>query len=511
MGAPGKRWLYLLHRWLGIATCLLMGLWFFSGVVMMYVGYPKLTPLERLGHLPALNLQGCCVSAATALARAGIKGAPEEMTLAMVGSEPAYLVRERRGAVHALRATDGARLTGAEPQIALDNARAFLPGFNASHEETAAEDAWTHSRALDAHRPLHRVVFDDPQGTELYVSSRTGEVVRDSTRVERGWNYAGAWLHWLYMFRGNQFDRHWTDIIIWTSLLGTVMAVIGTWVGVLRWRFRGRYASASHSPYREAYMYWHHLLGLAFALVTITWALSGLLSVNPWKIFSTDGPPADIAAFSRGVLQPEAFTLAPAAALDRLNGQLSGAREIAFAWFDRKPHYIVYDAAGRSLIVPGDGNGEVRPMFDLRTLEAAAARLLPGSKLVEVQWLNDYDNWYYPRAQHTMLGHIERRLPVLRVQFDDPLNTLFHIDPYTASVHNRIDDGRRWSRWLFAALHSWDIRGLVDRRPLWDVLMVAFSAGGFALCITGTVIAWRRLRRYQHALAQVGGARPRIS
>ena len=37
-----KRWLYLGHRWLGIVTCLLFAIWFVSGVVMMYVGFPAL-------------------------------------------------------------------------------------------------------------------------------------------------------------------------------------------------------------------------------------------------------------------------------------------------------------------------------------------------------------------------------------------------------------------------------------------------------------------------------------
>lgn len=33
-----KRHLYLWHRWLGIALCLFMALWFVSGIVMLYVG-----------------------------------------------------------------------------------------------------------------------------------------------------------------------------------------------------------------------------------------------------------------------------------------------------------------------------------------------------------------------------------------------------------------------------------------------------------------------------------------
>ncbi len=52
-----KRYLYLWHRWLGIVACLFMALWFISGVVMLYVGYPKLTPAEHLAHLPVLQLE----------------------------------------------------------------------------------------------------------------------------------------------------------------------------------------------------------------------------------------------------------------------------------------------------------------------------------------------------------------------------------------------------------------------------------------------------------------------
>jgi hypothetical protein len=99
-----------------------------------------------------------------------------------------------------------------------------------------------------------------------------------------------------------------------------------------------------------------------------------------------------------------------------------------------------------------------------------------------------------------MMGHIERRLPMLRVEFDDAANTWLHVDPYTAAIHNHIDTHARWKRWLFAAFHSWDLRGLVERRPLWDVLMIGFSLGGFALCVTSVVIGWRRLGRYGRSL-----------
>ena len=68
LGKAGRRWLLLGHRWLGIVLCLFMALWFLSGVVMMYVGYPKLGTAERLQTLPPLASAGCCVNLEQALA-----------------------------------------------------------------------------------------------------------------------------------------------------------------------------------------------------------------------------------------------------------------------------------------------------------------------------------------------------------------------------------------------------------------------------------------------------------
>ena len=152
------------------------------------------------------------------------------------------------------------------------------------------EDVYTHSRALDPHRPLHRVDAADPDHTRLYISSATGAVVLDATRAERAWNYVGAWIHWLYPFRGNALDRWWHDIVVWLSVAGVTLALTGTVVGLMRWRFSRPYASGSRSPYRENMMRWHHLSGLLFAVVTITWIFSGLMSMNPWKLFASARP-----------------------------------------------------------------------------------------------------------------------------------------------------------------------------------------------------------------------------
>ena len=57
-------------------------------------------------------------------------------------------------------------------------------------------------------------------------------------------------------------------------------------------------------------------------------------------------------------------------------------------------------------------------------------------------------------------------------------------------------------RWLFAMLHSWDWLPLLQRRPLWDGLLLAFSLGGLLMSATGVLIGVRRLRRKRSHRAQ---------
>src|SRR5215468_8403552 len=54
------RALVVLHRYLGVAVGLLMAVWFVSGIVMMYVGFPRLTEAERLRALAPIPWQTCC-------------------------------------------------------------------------------------------------------------------------------------------------------------------------------------------------------------------------------------------------------------------------------------------------------------------------------------------------------------------------------------------------------------------------------------------------------------------
>lgn len=491
-----KRWLFLTHRWLGIVVCAFFALWFVSGVVMMYVGYPKLTTAERLQHLPPLGDGQGLLAPQQALAAAQLPGPLRDLRLvAARGGQPVYLVQPEaapaRGTV-VIDARSGQRLQGVDAPLALATATAYaraLPQAGAPrHLGTVQEDAFTHSRALDAHRPLHRVQLSDAQHTLLYISGLTGEVVRDATRTERVWNYAGAWLHWLYMFRGNAFNTYWGDIVNGLSILGIAVAITGTAIGVMRWRFGRPYRGGARTPYPGRLMRWHHISGLLFAAITFTWILSGLASMNPWRVFDVGAAPLRTAALQGLALAPNAGAATPQALLAAAG---PATRELRWVPVLGTLTVQAQGPAGRPGVLDG-GSAQARSL-DEPALRQAAAGLLD-APVARIERLRAYDFHYYDRAPHTMTGGGERPLPVLRVVFEDAAKSWVHLDPQTGAVVGRSDQGRRASRVLFALLHSWDWLPLLQRRPLWDLLLIGLSLGGALLSLTGVAIGWRRLK-----------------
>lgn len=484
-----RRYVFLVHRWTGVAMCLLMALWFISGVVMLFVGYPKLTPWERLSALPALPVSTSYIEPPPT--------SGQGMTLTSIAGQPQYVLTDKDGRLSRLNAVGAAPARaldvadGADTATALAAASMFRPGVAARYVGLVQEDRWTHGRGLNPHRPLHVVELDDDQATRVYVSSVTGQVVLDAPRAERYWNLVGAWLHWLYMLRDQPTDPVWSWTVIGLSAVGVVSAVTGLLNGVWRWRFTGRYKNGARTPYREPVMRWHHLLGLGFGLVLCTWMFSGLMSMNPLRIFDPQVRPS--AAALQGKQQP-LHSVAPVNSVLRLlAGQSFDARELEWRTLNGEPFVLARDGHNDVRIVTADDGGlHVRQQWPRAQLEAAASRLLP-YPVVGVELLVRYDAFYYGREPASMYGGNERRLPALRVTFADPGATWVYLDMRTGQIELSLGRAQRVGRWLFNFLHSWDMPVLLT--PGWprELVLVLLSVGGLLLSATAMVIGWRRL------------------
>src|SRR5262249_35841002 len=153
-------------------------------------------------------------------------------------------------------------------------------------------DQWTLQNVIRGNMPMHRIALGDEEGTEYYVSEKTGEPVLRTTAFGRFWGYLSAVLHWLYFTPLRRHAAFWNSFVVWASLIGTAMSAGGLVLGVWRYSLPGRFRlrrEASHTPY-SGWMKWHHYAGLLFGLFACTWAFSGALSLGPFDFLRSSPP-----------------------------------------------------------------------------------------------------------------------------------------------------------------------------------------------------------------------------
>ena len=469
----GRRLLIVVHRWIGIGAAALFVMWFVSGLVMLYVPYPALSDRERLAGEDSIAWNRVRLDPNQAVAAAG-EGWPSRLRLAMLDGEPVYRLGGSGGTT--VSAADGRLLDKVDAAHALRIARRFHRYDGPATVTAVMHDQWTVGGDYDADLPLYRVSFADPAGTDLYVSSVTGEVVLDTARTERLWNRVGTVPHWLYFTILRQHPPLWTKVVLWASGLGIVGAITGLLDGVLRLRLRRRYPEGRISPYR-GWMKWHHIGGLISGLAVLTWIVSGWLSMNPNGWFAGSGP--DQVALAGYAGEGAQFPL----------GRLvvsPDAREARFTWAAGRSLVVLSDARLQRTILDSATGAPVRP--DANALFERARMLVPHAHVTAHQVLTAEDvYWYGPRTP--------ARLPVLRVEFDDPARTWFHIDAATGEVVGMMTAEDRAGRWAFNFLHDFDLPILLHSRPSWDLLIWTLSAGGLVISLSALVIGWRRLKR----------------
>jgi hypothetical protein len=387
-----------------------------------------------------------------------------------------YLVQGASG-VRAVHAADLSPATVSETlalAVAADHARRRgLDPEGARMTQLARYDQWTVPNGYDAHRPLHRIALNDDARTELYVSSRTGEVVDDTTRRERGWNYVGSIVHWCYP---TALRRDWAawDITVWTlSLAALITALAGAIIGTLRVRVvDGRPASA----YRGWHA-WHHWLGIGCMFFVLTWIASGWLSMDHGRLFSTGKLSVAETSVLRGpVLDWEA-------AGEGVRPVPADAREIEWFVFDGRMYRRERTGlSSQRLFVAGEAAGPVRVFLDPNEVGVAARRLSPQCVAAAAVSADD--------AYH--IASSMPQAPVYRVICGE---AWYHIDGANGAVLEKLDPSRRAYRWFYTALHTLDFPALVARPVLRTSLVVVLCALGFAFSVTAVVIGFKRVMR----------------
>lgn len=469
------RTILLLHRYLGVAVGLLMTVWCLSGFVMMYQSYPSFTRAERLKGLEPLRLPASFAPDRLELEDdASLAG----FRLEMLAGRPVLRVQRDFGPGATFDLASGEPIDEIGVQTGVAVARAYARGAGLEPGDVSArlieEDQWTVQIAAQR-GPMYQVALDDPARTELYVALAGGDIAQQTTGRERWLSWFGAIPHWLYPTTLRRNGELWTQIVVWTSAIGIFLTVTGLVVGATRF---GRRRSGRLSPYRGLW-FWHHMIGLAFGVVTLTWVASGLLTMGPGNFLASDAASRAREALSSSITGAEAkrfLALAPRLAVGDVvqlqSAPLGGRLFVAAVTRD--------DRMARH-----DADGGPAPLTATEALDAM--RRATGDRQAVLSTLRTEDAYYYGH-------HNPVKLPVFRLALSDAKGTALYLDSDTGALVRAVDHTARQRRWLETGLHDLDFAGL-RRRPVWDIVVLTLLAGVTAVCATGFWLSLRRIGR----------------
>ena len=90
-------WIVVIHRWIGILTCLACVVWCLSGIALIYIVEPKVMDAEYRASLDPIAWAQVKTDPSAALKAAGLKGFPRRMRLEMSGGVPVYFLTDWAG------------------------------------------------------------------------------------------------------------------------------------------------------------------------------------------------------------------------------------------------------------------------------------------------------------------------------------------------------------------------------------------------------------------------------
>ena len=455
--------------------------WFASGIVMIYVPFPSLSDAERIERAEVVDISNI-TSLSEPFIATGIDTA-SRIRLLQYQSRPILIAEDYSNnsvAVFADSSELVPTLTAADSQNISEN---FSDASIVSISDPIMHDQWVVHDRFDPYRPFFRVEFGDEDRTHIYISAKTTEVLQKTNRQQRVWNYFGAVVHWIYPTIIRKDWALWDQLVWWVSLFGILGVIAGMILGVKHsvagWK-RGSRGIAS--PF-SGWLAWHHKIGFIFGVFVLLWIFSGWLSMDHGRLFSMPDPTAKQEADVRGI---------------SLSSALSRIRQEHLVEFPDIKEFEISALANQAILIAKSDKAsdllllvpDLNPNREnlISAARSAVSRAWP-SKTIKESYMVTADDVY---------GHLrEGSLPesTLRIVLADIDETWIHINLDDGQIISVMDKSRRMYRWLFNGIHSLDLPGLVNRRPLWDVLMVVLMIIGFTFSLTGLVIAYKKLAR----------------
>lgn len=472
---------YFIHRILGTFLSILFLIWFLSGLVMMYHTFPKVWEKEKIEKMEVLDTSLPSIESVTSRIPSNEKILNLEVsrflkqTIFRIRTDKQeYLLPadsiEKLPDITSERINQIAHLWNSAPVMRIDTLHKL--------------DQWIPFGQLKKEFPIIKIYFSDKEKHELYISSQSGEVLQYTTVKERFWSWLGAIPHWIYFTSLRQDRELWIASVIILSAIGVVMTLAGLYVGIHAFVQRRKNKYVFGSPYKKKWYWLHHITGLIFGILVLTWIFSGMMSlVDTPKWIAKDKQHYPIHQVLEGnEINPGQYPLDYREVIRQLPGTV---KKIEWGRFFDKPLYHIVTTSKK--ITLDASFPKLQPLNLKETEITKAIESIHGKGSTKTTFLKEYDTYYLAKS-----GHLP--LPVYKSEIADADNSCYYVNPKNGQ-YRYFNNRKRWDFWLYKGMHGLTFQFLVTRPLLRLTVLWILMLGGTVVSVSGVVLGARYVIR----------------
>lgn len=467
-----------------------MVMWFLTGYIMIFSGFPKVEREHTLSLLESLEADTLLPSYTTVYEWYKKQGGNDKLSsfiLERQDGQTRLIIRDESGKKFILDALSGEKIRPTAPtKEDLFAKVALLTNSPIDHIDTLTQlNQWIPFSQRRGDLPFYKVVLSDDAESHYYFSGTTGQLLQETTKYNRWMAYLGAIPHWIYIWQIRQDLELWINILIVLGVIGCIVCITGLVLGVYR-TYQSRKRPKKHwSPYRNVWYRWHHISGLIFGCFVLTWIFSGWMSVDKLPTWMTGDPPREAFYHLRSTPMDSLNTTAPVGDLMSLNKNVKRVTVSSFMG----QLCVKVEKENNATEYWGYSEGKYHPFETTEEMAVKTIRtMIPDAQITGVQQIENYTEEYLPHPR----GKHPPALPALSIQTEE--GTTLYVAIYKPELivtnNETIANG-----WAYKKLHSLKFLWAYHHPNIWLAVMLLLLSGGSIVSITGLVLGIKVLRR----------------
>ncbi len=475
------RLFFSLHRVIGTIIALFFLMWFLTGLVLIYHPYPRLSNAQKYALQETLpdslpDIHTYMRSESEGIQNLRIRQFQNQTLLS-------YTKNKKKHTRCADTLQNVLPITFATAQTAAQRClNANIRQVDTLHQR----EQWVLYSKYEQDLPIYRFYFNDPRQHEIFVSSRSGEVLQITNFQSRLWAWLGAIPHKFYLpFIRRDLDI-WKVCITIGGILCTLAALTGIIITLHILQKRHKQGNTFRNPYRKPSYRWHYTTGIIFGFFVLAWGISGIFSLQripQWLV-----PMEQEYIFRPSKMWGKKALPLSDYRLDyrTLKNTYPDLKEVTWTHFGNIPAYEIISGEEKKYI--DASTSEVKPLnIPQETILAGIQKIHGKDCKFEINILDEYDNYYLSRS-------LSLPLPVYKIEVDNQEKSLYYVCPTTGYIRY-LNTNKKIKKWLFNGIHYLNIQCLTERPILWTVLIWTLCLGGAAVSYTGVWLGYKYISR----------------